>query len=157
MIDRMIASSDFERILRTQLRARSARFGAHHLPLPAPAARSQGANEAVIPELSTADAPKGGAPVDDCGLAAPRWVLGIVVPKRHAKRSVSRNLVKRQLRAAMTRHVRTLPPGLWLLRLRAPLCVAGERSAATDKLRDGVRLELDQLLAQVAQAGAPRR
>ncbi len=96
--------------------------------------------------------------MDDLAVAAPRWVLGLVVPKRHAKRSVSRNLVKRQLREAMTRHAAALPPGLWLLRLRAPLCAAGERSAAASvALRTGVRVEIEQLLTQAAQAGTARR
>jgi ribonuclease P protein component len=39
------------------------------------------------------------------------------VPKRQARRAVTRNLLKRQMRECFHRHAATLPKGLWLLRL----------------------------------------
>jgi ribonuclease P protein component len=47
-----------------------------------------------------------------------------VVPKRHAKRAVTRNCLKRQVRGAFQRHAQNLPDGLWLVRLRAPFVSA---------------------------------
>jgi ribonuclease P protein component len=76
--------------------------------------------------------------------------LGCIVPKRHAKRSVTRSLLKRQIRSALTRHADRLPPGLWLVRLRQPFAPKQFPSAASASLRDAARAELEQLLAKVA-------
>ncbi len=77
--------------------------------------------------------------------------LGSVVPKRHAKRSVTRSLLKRQIRGALTRHASHLPHGLWLVRLRAPFLVAQFPSAASAALRRAVFAELEQLLVKAAR------
>lgn len=79
--------------------------------------------------------------------AATCW-LGSVVPKRHARRSVTRALLKRQIRAAMARHAEALPPGLWVVRLRAPFAPAQFPSAASDALRQAARSELEQLFSR---------
>ncbi len=77
--------------------------------------------------------------------------LGTVVPKRHARRSVTRSLLKRQIRSAMDRHTGLLAPGLWLVRLRAPFPTAQFPSAASAALRDAVHGELDQLFQRAAR------
>ena len=69
------------------------------------------------------------------------------MPKRHARRAVTRSLLKRQLRSAFERHAAGLPAGLWLLRLRQPFAVADFPSAASAALASAVRSELDGLLA----------
>lgn len=76
--------------------------------------------------------------------------LGAVVPKRHARRAVTRNLLKRQIRAAVERHAAGLAPGLWVVRLRAPFDRTAFPSAASEALRHAVRVELDRLLARAA-------
>jgi ribonuclease P protein component len=73
--------------------------------------------------------------------------FGCVVPKRHARRAVTRSLLKRQLRSAFERHAAGLPAGLWLVRLRQPFAVAEFPSAASPALASAVRSELDTLLA----------
>ncbi len=83
---------------------------------------------------------------------AGRW-LGTVVPKRHARRSLTRVLLKRQIRAAMERHAEALPPGLWVVRLRAPFAPAQFPSAASQALRTAARVELEQLLGRARAAG----
>jgi len=99
--------------------------------------------------------------VDDSTVLAPAtapeavW-LGTVVPKRHAKRSVTRTLLKRQIRSAVTGRVDALAHGLWVVRLRAPFDRAQFVSAASDKLRRAAREELDQLLVSAAQRMAAR-
>jgi len=100
----------------------------------------------VILGLSTGDAPIGGQTVDKSNLSA-RWALGLVVPKRHARRSVTRQLIRRQMRAAVAR--RPLAPGHWLLRLRGGFDVRRYPSAASDALRLAVRSELEQLFEKV--------
>jgi ribonuclease P protein component len=90
--------------------------------------------------------------VDDLpqpGAQPSRW-LGLVVPKRHARRSVTRTLLKRQIRSALAESESLLPVGLWVVRLRAPFERAAFPSAASDALRDAARLELAALVSRSA-------
>ncbi|MEY4763477.1 MAG: hypothetical protein RI907_150 [Pseudomonadota bacterium] len=73
-----------------------------------------------------------------------------MVPKRHAKRAVTRNLIKRQIREAFGRHEQRLPHGLWLLRLVGGFAPAQFVSARSDALALAARSEIDALLARVA-------
>lgn len=82
---------------------------------------------------------------------APHLRLGMIVPKRHAKRSVTRSLVKRQLRAGVRRHVHLMAEGDWVVRLRAPLDRKLFVSAASDALRALVAAEVEQLLAEAVR------
>lgn len=82
------------------------------------------------------------------------WV-GAVVPKRHARRAVTRSLLKRQIRGAFERHAAALPGGLWLVRLRAPFAPRDYPSAASAALAGAARAELDQLLERVRQRPVP--
>ena len=77
--------------------------------------------------------------------STPIWI-GAVVPKRLAKRAVTRSLLKRQIYAAATRHREALAPGLWIVRLRAPFDRKEFPSAASAALRRAARTELDRLL-----------
>lgn len=149
-------SVDFERVLATAPRSRSAHFAAHHLAarpsLPAGTRRRAGSTE-----LSTDDAQGCQPPVDQPPVG---WWLGLVVPKRHARRAVTRSLIKRQMRAQLASLVAApgegaprpaaLRPGLWVLRLKAPFDRTLFRSAASDALRAAVRVELAELLARAA-------
>ena len=84
-------------------------------------------------------------------VAAPdRLWLGAVVPKRHARRAVTRSLLKRQIRGALERHAAALAPGLWVVRLRAPFDKAQFPSAASDQLKRVARAELDALFDAAA-------
>ena len=78
------------------------------------------------------------------------WV-GAVVPKRHAKRAVTRSLLKRQIYAAAERHRDGLAPGLWIVRLRSSFDRTRFTSAASDALRRGARAELEVLLCAARQ------
>lgn len=141
----LLHKGDFERLLAAPSRSRSAHFALHHVagrPLPSAWALKRQAAE----KLSTIPAPVVQAPVDD--LAGGHW-LGSVVPKRHARRAVTRNLLKRQIRAAVARHAATLPAGLWLVRLKSPFAPQQFPSAASAALAGAARAELDALLAKV--------
>ena len=88
---------------------------------------------------------------DSCAIALPAGLwLGCVVPKRHARRAVTRSLLKRQIRGAFHRHAAGLPAGLWLVRLRAPFPVREFVSAASPKLAAAAHDELERLLARAA-------
>ncbi len=119
----------------------------HHLPV-SPAKPSKPLADREALKLSTDVTPSGSQPVDISSEA--HWI-GCVVPKRHARRAVTRNLVKRQVRAALQRRLGELPPGLWLVRLRQPFPVAEFPSAASPALAGAVRAELDALLAPRAR------
>jgi ribonuclease P protein component len=71
-----------------------------------------------------------------------------VVPKRHARRAVTRSLLKRQVRGAFERHETGLPQGLWLVRLRQAFAVAEFPSARSTALQVAARTELDQLFTR---------
>ena len=175
MIGRLVQAADFKRLLSVAPAGKSAHFALHHLAaLPAAPQRRQ--IKAVAAELSTAHEPMCPQPVDE-GQGKPHqgspdqgkpdevkpaavglsWV-GCVVPKRHARRAVTRNLIKRQIRAAAERTQARLPGGLWLVRLRQPFAAQAFESAASMALRAAVRAELDRLFQKVApDAPVPER
>ena len=160
MIGRLLRSADFERVLRTRSRASSTHFAVHHLPdSPSRPHKPVMATppEASDSELSTGDAPSLIVPVDEFPLNAQFDIwLGAVVPKRHARRSVTRTLLKRQIRAVVTERANALLGGLWVVRLRAPFDKAVFPSAASNALRLCARDELDGLLVAAAQRTQPR-
>jgi len=146
MIGRVLRKSDFERLLAVPACSRSAHFAAHHLR-GGPGTPGKTVNRADVNELSTALSTMTSDAVDDLGLGL--W-LGCVIPKRHAARSVTRNMLRRQIRAAMQRHQDRLAPGLWLVRLRQPFAKAVFHSADSKALRGTAAVELDRLLGQAA-------
>lgn len=85
--------------------------------------------------------------MDDLPSAA--W-LGCVVPKRHAKRAVTRSLLKRQVRSCFERQMPGLPKGIWLVRLREAFPLSTFPSARSEALRTAVRDELERLFARAA-------
>jgi ribonuclease P protein component len=80
----------------------------------------------------------------------------MVVPKRHARRSVTRNLIKRQMREVMGDVVQQarqvpadgLPRGLWVLRLKSPFDPKQFSSPASVPLRQAARAEIALLLTR---------
>ncbi len=158
MVGRILRSADFQRVLAVAPRSRSTHFAAHHVSA-CPSLPAKPLHKPVSTELSTGDARSCPLPVDEpvakLPEAAPQgqW-LGLVVPKKHARRSVTRNLIKRQMRAVMASVGASLPAGLWVLRLKAPFDRQAFTSPASVPLLQAARDEL-QLLLQ--RAAAPRR
>ncbi|HMM84870.1 ribonuclease P protein component [Azohydromonas sp.] len=148
MLARLVHSADFQRVLATAPRARSAHFAAHHLPA-WPMGGRDAATEPTATKLSTGLSEQFDASVDN-RRPSDHWV-GFVIPKRLARRSVTRQLIKRQMREALRRHLTRLPGGLWVLRLRAGFDRAQFRSAGSGALRGAARVELDALLAAAAR------
>lgn len=140
----LVHKADFERLLNTPIRSRSAHFAVHHL-LMAPARGTWQPSGAREEELSTDEQQARLDSVDN--LVDRRW-LGTLVPKRHARRAVTRNLLRRQIRAAMSRHAEQLPAGLWLVRLRSPFPKSQFRAAASEALRIEAAGELEGLLVR---------
>ena len=142
----VVHKSDFERLLAAPSRSRSAHFAVHHVDSK-PAVPVWRHKKAAEQKLSTTRALITDRPVDD--LQFGHW-LGTIVPKRHARRSVTRSLLKRQMREALASHAGRLAPGMWLLRLRSPFLTAQFPSAASTTLRQTAWVELDQLLSKAS-------
>jgi len=147
VIGRIVRSIDFERVLSAPTRARTFHFAVHHLQ-GAPSLPRRRVIQGLSTELSTGRAMPAASVVDDGQI----W-LGAVVPKRHARRAVTRTLLKRQIRAAVTRRPE-LPGGLWVVRLRAPFAPQQFTSAASRALGQAARAELDVLLAEALRRSA---
>ena len=163
-IGRLVQAADFERVLRHRSQAQSVHFALHHVAA-LPSARKVLVRRPVASELSTEDAADGWRPVDDSLRPAPGgappgtspapvsglW-WGAVVPKRHARRAVTRTLLKRQIRAAVVAHAATLAGGLWVIRLRAGFDRTAFPSAASVALQTTARDELDGLLIRCTES-----
>jgi ribonuclease P protein component len=143
MLQRLVHKADFERLLASRSRLRSAHFALHHVA-GSPAVPEKPARLLKKLNLSTGQVNNSLEPVEN--LAADHW-LGCVVPKRYAKRSVTRSLFKRQMRSVFEKHAASLPTGLWLLRLSQGFLVTDFVSARSQALAQAVRMELDVLLA----------
>lgn len=157
-----LKSADFQRALGTRPLARTAHFFLHALyrvdhPDPARDARSPAPAD-VNPELSTIALDGALQLVDDWAPdGAIAWRLGLVLPKKQARRSVTRSLLRHQAREAFRRHAPKLQAAGrhgaevdgWVLRLRAPFDRQQFPSAASEALSAAVRQELDELWSRL--------
>lgn len=147
---RSLKSADFAFALAAPALGKSPHFVLHHVAA-SPASAVRHAWKPVVPELSTDNAPNRTLAVDNTRILS-RWWLGLVVPKRHARRSVTRSLLKRQMRAQADGYRDRLAPGQWIIRLRAPFDPRRYPSAASSQLREAARQELEQVFARVVVA-----
>ena len=123
-VQRLRTRAQFQALLAHRPVARTAHFALHRLPVPA----TDGAEAALF-----------GAP----GQA---W-LGAMVPKRWARRAVTRNAIRRQIYGLGAELEPPLRAGAHLVRLRAAFAPAQFPSASSAALKRAVRAELRQLLA----------
>jgi ribonuclease P protein component len=142
MPGRLIHKVDFERLMSAPTWSRSAHFALHHLSR-GPAVAARPSRQPARAEISTDLPPASDKAVDN--VPDQVWAAA-VVPKRHARRAVTRNLLKRQIRQAFARHESGLPHGLWLVRLRRVFAPAEFVSARSELLAEAVRRELEELL-----------
>ena len=166
MVGRILRSADFQRVLAVSPRSRSTHFAVHHVPV-SPSLPAKPQRKPVSTQLSTGDALSCPPAVDDMpvkvagvmadpvpdSLPLGQW-LGMVVPKKHARRAVTRNLIKREMRATMASAGAALPAGLWVLRLKAPFDRQTVTSPGSVPLLQAAR---DELLLLLQRAAAPRR
>ena len=109
---------------------------------------SEAAKVVDDPLAALVQTPTGGGPFD-------RW-LGLVVPKRHARRAVTRTLVKRQIRTVAAACAPQLEPGLWVVRQRSPFDPKQYPSAASDALKEAARAELRALFDRAVRGERDR-
>ncbi len=155
----LVHRADFARAIATPMRARSAHFALHHVA-GVPTRAGEARRKAALKKLSTVHSEQAVGSVDELAeagrgtlpglpvLAQGQVWLGCVLPKRHARRAVTRNLLRRQMRAVFASRHALLAGGLWLLRLRAPFPLGDFPSAASRALAGAARAELEQLLAR---------
>ena len=79
----------------------------------------------------------------------PVW-LGAMVPKRWARRAVTRNTIKRQIYHVARDLESSLLHGAWVIRQRAGFDKVQFRSATSSHLKDAVRTELQDVLQRAA-------
>ena len=80
--------------------------------------------------------------------------LGALVPKRWARRAVTRNTIKRQIYNVSAHFADTLPCAAHVVRLRSEFDRQQFISASSDLLKAAVRAELEQLFARAVQHSA---
>jgi ribonuclease P protein component len=129
-MQRLKTRAQFQAVLAGATVARTAHFALHRCALDAPSGAS--------PLFATQDV----------------WV-GAMVPKRWARRAVTRNAIKRQIyNVSAAASEASLPPGAHVVRLRAGFDRKEFVSATSDRLKAAVRSELQQLLERAAAAQA---
>ena len=127
-MQRLRTRAQFEAVMAGTTVSRTAHFALHRAPLDATGPGSAG------PQALFA-----------AGLRLQPWI-GAVVPKRWAKRAVTRNTIKRQIYAVAQDLSLSLPCAAHVVRLRAGFDRAAFPSATSDVLRRTVRAELQQLM-----------
>ena len=93
------------------------------------------------------------------GCKVPQVWLGPLVPKRWAKRSVTRHTIKRQIYAVASEfdaQLQALPPAAYVVRLRAGFDRKQFISATSEPLKRAVRAELLQLLQHATRRKNPK-
>ena len=115
--------------------SRTPHFALHRLSLPEPG------TTAVSPQVEAAQPT----------LFHPQAVwLGALVPKRWARRAVTRNTIKRQIYAISAQFEVRLPCAAHVVRLRSGFDRKQFISATSALLKQAVRLELEQLFEHAA-------
>jgi ribonuclease P protein component len=85
---------------------------------------------------------------------ADAW-LGVLLPKRWARRAVTRNAIRRQIYETARMMPAGLPAAAWVVRLRSEFSRQQFVSATSEPLKRAVRTELQQLMGKVSRASAP--
>lgn len=128
-MQRLKTRNQFQAVLAGQTVARTAHFALHACGLGAPA-----------PITAVAAPPLLFSSVDV-------WI-GAMVPKRWAKRAVTRNAIKRQIYGVSRDFESALPQAAHVVRLRAGFDRAQFLSASSDALKKAVRAEIEQLFSK---------
>ena len=128
--------------------ARTPHFALHRLAFSANSAISHvhsetGSGSAFVPEPQA------------LFLHADVW-LGAMVPKRWARRAVTRNAIKRQIYSVAALFEPRLPQAAHVVRLRSAFDRKQFVSARSDLLKQAVRAELLELFERAAHSSGPR-
>ncbi|MEH3085291.1 MAG: ribonuclease P protein component [Xylophilus ampelinus] len=151
-MQRLQSRPQFQAAMAGGIVSRTPHFALHRLVLGPPGAPRMG-----LP------APDGAAAPDPGQLFAghPVWI-GALVPKRWARRAVTRNAIRRQVyalchdrAASATDAGQALRPAAYVVRLRSAFDRKQFVSAFSEPLRQAVRAELQELLSRIAAKPRP--
>jgi ribonuclease P protein component len=134
-VQRLTTRAQFQAVLAGDTVARTAHFVLHRMALPvSPGDASPPAGPRLIQ-------PQALFAVDDC------W-LGVLIPRRWARRAVTRNLIRRQIYTVASALEPQMPQAAHVVRLRSGFDRARYPSASSTALKAVVREELQQLWAR---------
>jgi ribonuclease P protein component len=136
-VQRLKTRAQFQAVLAGATVSRTTHFALHRTGLDAQ------------PSLPAAPGPGSAGPKALFAVAQP-WV-GALIPKRWAKRAVTRNAIKHQIYAVSSDLEPQLAQAAHVVRLRSAFDRAKFPSASSDALKQAVRSELQQLFARAAQ------
>jgi ribonuclease P protein component len=139
IVQRLKTRPQFQVTLACGIVSRTAHFALHRSPLdrsPAGDSRPDHAGPDARPLFGVQDV----------------WV-GAMVPKRWARRAVTRNTIKRQIYQVSATFEPRLAAAAHVVRLRATFDRSQFISATSDVLKRAVRAELEQLFGRVADTG----
>jgi len=136
-VQRLKTRAQFQAVLAGATISRTAHFALHRTGLD------------TQPPQSTAPGPESSKSQALFAVMEP-WV-GALIPKRWAKRAVTRNAIKRQIYAVSSDLEPQLTQAAHVVRLRSAFDRAKFPSATSEALKQAVRSELQQLFARAAK------
>ncbi len=137
-VQRLKTRPQFQAALAGPLGVRTAHFALHSCEL-----------ALVYPPKIAFTAPAEASPLQlDGHISAEVGALGAMVPKRWAKRAVTRNAIKRQIYAVSAQFAPRLRPRGHVVRLRAGFDRKAFISASSELLKSAVRAELVELFTR---------
>ncbi len=128
-MQRLKTRAQFQAVMAGSTVSRTAHFALHRVALPQPSVHMP-----AVPPLFTHD---------------DVWV-GVLLPKRWARRAVTRNAIRRQIYAVCDGHAGALPRAAHVVRLRSTFDRKMFVSATSAQLKQAVRAELEQLVRKAA-------
>ncbi|MBA3594654.1 MAG: ribonuclease P protein component [Polaromonas sp.] len=135
-MQRLQTRPQFQAVLAGAIVAKTLHFALHRNALDAMNAQIVAAKTHATPDLF---------PVHDT------WV-GAMVPKRWAKRAVTRNAIKRQIYTVSADFLPSCPQAAWVVRLRRDFSRKEFVSASSEALTQAVRTEVRALMQAAASA-----
>ena len=129
--------------------SRTVHFALHRVALPGASSSGVAFQQQAMP---TAAGP--GSQRPQALFAVQDVWIGAVVPKRWAKRAVTRNAIKRQIYNVSASFESRLPPAAHVVRLRSAFDRQQFTSATSDRLKQSVRAELQQLFTHAVGVAA---
>jgi ribonuclease P protein component len=136
-VQRLKTRAQFQAVLAGATVSRTAHFALHRTGLD------------TQPPPAATPGPESNGPQALFAVSEP-WV-GALIPKRWAKRAVTRNAIKRQIYAVSSDLEPQLTQAAHVVRLRSAFDRAKFPSATSDALKQAVRTELQQLFARAAR------
>jgi ribonuclease P protein component len=151
-VQRLKTRPQFQAALSGGTVSRTPHFALHRLNLPEsqPLADTQVPQAAHSGASSSPSSAPSSAPSTALFQSHEVW-LGAMVPKRWARRAVTRNAIKRQIYAISAAFEVRLPCAAHVVRLRSEFNRKEFISATSPMLKQAVRLELEQLFERAAR------